>query len=179
MTAASTAFSLMMWRMNDAVGLVAILALLFSLLSITMNCVGLSDLSLLTANGAPLWTAGLTYNIPLNFTKYNYTVSGKVPDYQPFNIQFWALAALCLLQFVMLFDGLSWSLFTPDFPYEPPASIKEYYSVLTSGAAGRQAIQFKFLKIAADGTVTWENGANHQYAVPASGVGTVNVNWQN
>ncbi len=42
-----------------------------------------------------------------------------------------------------------------------------------------QTIQFKFLKIAADGTVTWENGANHQYAVPASGVGTVNVTWQN
>jgi glycosidase len=42
-----------------------------------------------------------------------------------------------------------------------------------------QTIQFKFLKIAADGTVTWEGGANHSYAVPASGVGTVNVNWQN
>ncbi len=42
-----------------------------------------------------------------------------------------------------------------------------------------QTIQFKFLKIAADGTVTWEGGGNHTYVVPASGVGTVNVNWQN
>jgi hypothetical protein len=42
-----------------------------------------------------------------------------------------------------------------------------------------QTIQFKFLKIAADGTVTWEGGANHSYVVPASGVGTVNVAWQN
>jgi glycosidase len=42
-----------------------------------------------------------------------------------------------------------------------------------------QTIQFKFLKIAADGTVTWEGGANHSYTVPASGVGTVNVAWQN
>lgn len=25
---------------------------------------------------------------------------------------------------------------------------------------------------------TWENGSNHQYTVPTSGVGTVNVNWQ-
>ena len=40
-------------------------------------------------------------------------------------------------------------------------------------------IQFKFIKIAADGSVTWENGANHQYTVPAGGTGYVNVNWQN
>jgi hypothetical protein len=39
-------------------------------------------------------------------------------------------------------------------------------------------IQFKFVKIAANGTVTWENGANHSYNVPASGVGSVTVNWQ-
>ncbi|MGH9494760.1 MAG: alpha-amylase family glycosyl hydrolase [Candidatus Sulfotelmatobacter sp.] len=40
-------------------------------------------------------------------------------------------------------------------------------------------IQFKFIKIAASGTVTWENGSNHQYTVPASGTGSVNVTWQN
>ncbi|MBZ5702507.1 MAG: IPT/TIG domain-containing protein [Acidobacteriia bacterium] len=39
-------------------------------------------------------------------------------------------------------------------------------------------IQFKFIKIAANGAVTWENGANHTYTVPASGTGFVNVNWQ-
>jgi glycosidase len=39
-------------------------------------------------------------------------------------------------------------------------------------------IQFKFIKIAADGSVTWENGANHTYTVPTSGTGYVNVNWQ-
>jgi len=39
-------------------------------------------------------------------------------------------------------------------------------------------IQFKFLKIAANGTVTWENGSNHSYTVPSSGNGFVNVNWQ-
>jgi Starch binding domain len=43
--------------------------------------------------------------------------------------------------------------------------------------AGTQ-IQFKFIKIAANGTVTWENGNNHTYTVPSSGVGYVNVNWQ-
>jgi hypothetical protein len=44
--------------------------------------------------------------------------------------------------------------------------------------AGAQ-IQFKFIKVAADGTVTWENGMNHRYTVPAIGTGYVNVNWQN
>ncbi|HEY4046947.1 MAG TPA: carbohydrate-binding module family 20 domain-containing protein [Acidobacteriaceae bacterium] len=42
-----------------------------------------------------------------------------------------------------------------------------------------QTIQFKFIKVAADGTVTWEGGSNHSYTVPASGTGSVNVNWQN
>jgi glycosidase len=39
-------------------------------------------------------------------------------------------------------------------------------------------IQFKFIKIAANGAVTWENGSNHTYTVPTSGTGYVNVNWQ-
>src|SRR5258706_12036215 len=39
-------------------------------------------------------------------------------------------------------------------------------------------VQFKFIKIAANGTVTWENGSNHQYTVPGSGTAFVNVNWQ-
>lgn len=41
-----------------------------------------------------------------------------------------------------------------------------------------KTIEFKFIKIAANGTVTWENGANHTYTVPTSGTGFVNVNWQ-
>jgi glycosidase len=39
-------------------------------------------------------------------------------------------------------------------------------------------IQFKFLKKSAGGTV-WEGGSNHTYTTPASGTGTVTVNWQN
>jgi glycosidase len=49
---------------------------------------------------------------------------------------------------------------------------------LNASAPAGATIQFKFIKIAANGTVTWENGSNHQYTVPTSGVGTVNVNWQ-
>ena len=40
-------------------------------------------------------------------------------------------------------------------------------------------VQFKFIKIAANGTVTWENGANHQYTAPTSGTGFITVTWQN
>jgi len=40
-------------------------------------------------------------------------------------------------------------------------------------------IQFQFVKIAADGTVTaTENGLPHTFTVPSSGVGSVTVNWQ-
>lgn len=42
-----------------------------------------------------------------------------------------------------------------------------------------QNVQFKFVDIQANGNVVWEGGANHQYSVPSSGVGTVNVTWQN
>ncbi|MCA1594590.1 MAG: IPT/TIG domain-containing protein [Acidobacteria bacterium] len=49
---------------------------------------------------------------------------------------------------------------------------------LNASVPAGQTIQFKFIKIAAGGAVTWEAGANHTYTVPASGVGFVNVNWQ-
>jgi glycosidase len=41
-----------------------------------------------------------------------------------------------------------------------------------------QNVQFKFIDIQANGNVVWENGSNHQYTVPTSGTGYVNVNWQ-
>jgi hypothetical protein len=49
---------------------------------------------------------------------------------------------------------------------------------LNASVPAGQTIQFKFIKIAANGAVTWENGANHSYTVPSSGTGFVTVNWQ-
>jgi glycosidase len=49
---------------------------------------------------------------------------------------------------------------------------------LNASVPAGQAIQFKFIKIAANGAVTWENGSNHSYTVPSSGTGFVTVNWQ-
>jgi glycosidase len=49
---------------------------------------------------------------------------------------------------------------------------------LVAGMPAGQTIQFKFIKIALAGAVTWEAGRNHTYTVPTSGTGSVNVNWQ-
>lgn len=40
-------------------------------------------------------------------------------------------------------------------------------------------IQFKFVKIASGGAVTWEAGANHAMMTPCSGTSAVTVTWQN
>ena len=62
-------------------------------------------------------------------------------------------------------DGAVGPMLTPNYPN---------WFLNVSVPAG-QTIQFKFIKIAANGTVTWENGANHSYTVPTSGTGFVNV----
>jgi hypothetical protein len=74
----------------------------------------------------------------------------------------------------------NWTEPSPPFDKAAEATIDPSYpnwSLRVSVPAG-QTIQFKFIKIAADGTVTWEEGNNHTYTVPTSGEGSVNVNWQ-
>lgn len=60
-----------------------------------------------------------------------------------------------------------------------PAVIPTSGSALltVSVPAGRKA-EFKFFVLHANGSVTWEGGANHTYAIPANGVGGINVSWQ-
>jgi glycosidase len=41
-----------------------------------------------------------------------------------------------------------------------------------------QLIEFKFVKLAADGTAIWEAGANHSYSTPTHGTGEVEFDWQ-
>lgn len=65
-------------------------------------------------------------------------------------------------------DNAVGPMLTPNYPN---------WFINASVPAGAQ-LQFKFIKIAANGTVTWEAGANHTYTVPTSGTGFVNVNWQ-
>jgi glycosidase len=65
-------------------------------------------------------------------------------------------------------DGAVGPLLTPNYP--------NWFNVVSVPAG--QTIQFKFIKIAANGSVTWEAGSNHTYTVPTSGTGFVTVNWQ-
>jgi glycosidase len=49
---------------------------------------------------------------------------------------------------------------------------------LTVSVPAGKTLQYKFIRIQANGSVTWENGANHSFSAPASGVGSVSAGWQ-
>ena len=100
--------------------------------------------------------------IPVTFTVFNAspTVTG---DYI-----FLTGNTIELGQWATTWDGATGPMLTPNYPN---------WFISASMPAG-QTIQFKFIKIAAGGAVTWEAGANHSYTVPTSGTGFVNVNWQ-
>jgi glycosidase len=100
--------------------------------------------------------------IPVTFTVFNATptVNG---DYI-----FLTGNTVELGNWVTTWDAATGPMLTPNYPN---------WFITASVPAG-QTLQFKFIKIAANGAVTWEAGANHTYTVPTSGVGFVNVNWQ-
>jgi glycosidase len=49
---------------------------------------------------------------------------------------------------------------------------------VTASVPACWTIQFKFLLLRSNGSVTWESGSNHSFTAPCSGTGSVNVNWQ-
>jgi hypothetical protein len=49
---------------------------------------------------------------------------------------------------------------------------------LTVSLPAGTTVQYKYIKIKADGSVVWENGANHTYTTPASGTSSVTDWWQ-
>jgi glycosidase len=100
--------------------------------------------------------------IPVTFTVNN-AVSTNVGDYI-----FLTGNTVELGNWGTTFDTAIGPMLDPNFPN---------WFLNVSVPAG-QTVQFKFIKIAADGTVTWENGSNHTFTVPTSGTGSVNVNWQ-
>jgi glycosidase len=100
--------------------------------------------------------------IPVTFTVYNATPT-NVGDYI-----FLTGSTIELGNWSTSWDGAIGPMLDPNYPN---------WFLNVSVPAGTQ-IQFKFIKIAANGAVTWENGSNHTYTVPTSGTGFVNVNWQ-
>ena len=100
--------------------------------------------------------------IPVTFTVFNASPT-QVGDYI-----FLTGNTVELGNWSTTWDGAVGPMLTPNYPN---------WFINASVPAG-QTIQFKFIKIAAGGAVTWEAGANHTYTVPTSGTGFVNVNWQ-
>jgi glycosidase len=100
--------------------------------------------------------------IPVTFTVNNATPT-SVGDYI-----FLTGSTVELGNWSTTWDSAVGPLLTPNYP--------NWFGVASVPAG--QTIQFKFIKIAANGAVTWEAGANHQYTVPSSGTGFVNVSWQ-
>ncbi|MGH9873640.1 MAG: alpha-amylase family glycosyl hydrolase [Pyrinomonadaceae bacterium] len=100
--------------------------------------------------------------IPVTFTVYNATPT-QTGDYI-----FLTGNTVELGAWSTTWDGAVGPMLTPNYP--------NWF--LTASVPAGQTIQFKFIKIAAGGAVTWENGSNHSYTVPTSGTGFVNVNWQ-
>jgi hypothetical protein len=101
--------------------------------------------------------------IPVTFTVNNATPTN------PGDYVFLTGSTVELGSWSTTWDGAVGPLLCPNYP--------NWFSNV--GVPAGQNIQFKFVKIAADGTVTWENGANHSYTVPTSGTGHVTVSWQN
>jgi glycosidase len=100
--------------------------------------------------------------IPVTFTVFNATPTS------PGDYIFLTGNTIELGAWSTTWDGAVGPMLTPNYP--------NWF--LTASVPAGQTIQFKFIKIAAGGAVTWENGANHTYTVPTSGTGFVNVNWQ-
>lgn len=100
--------------------------------------------------------------IPVTFTVYNATPTS------PGDYIFVTGSTIELGDWGTTFDTAIGPMLDPNYPN---------WFLNTSLPAGA-TVQFKFIKIAANGSVTWEAGSNHQYTVPTSGTGFVNVNWQ-
>ncbi len=100
--------------------------------------------------------------IPVTFTVRN-AVSTNVGDYI-----FLTGNTVELGNWSTTWDGAVGPMLTPNYP--------DWF--LNASMPAGATIQFKFIKIAAGGAVTWENGSNHAYTVPTSGTGYVDVSWQ-
>jgi glycosidase len=115
-----------------------------------------------TASNGIQFTVLTAKLIPVTFTVNNATPT-SVGDYI-----FLTGSTVELGNWATTWDGAVGPMLPPNYPN---------WFLNVSVPAG-QTIQFKFIKIAAGGAVTWEAGSNHTYTVPASGTGFVNVNWQ-
>ncbi len=134
----------------------------------TVPAVANDNYNLTVTNAAAQVSNGIQFTaltaklIPVTFTVNN-ALATSVGDYI-----FLTGNTIELSQWSTTWDGAIGPMLTPNYP--------NWF--LTASVPAGQTIQFKFVKIAANGTATYEAGANHTYLVPTSGTGFVNVNWQ-
>ncbi|HST52010.1 MAG TPA: alpha-amylase family glycosyl hydrolase [Pyrinomonadaceae bacterium] len=120
-----------------------------------------------TANGGAV-SNGIQFTVlTAKLIPVTFTVNNATPT-SPGDYIFVTGSTVELGNWATTWDGAVGPMLTPNYPN---------WFLNVSVPAG-QNIQFKFIKIAAGGAVTWEAGANHSYTVPSSGTGFVNVNWQ-
>jgi hypothetical protein len=115
-------------------------------------------------------TAGNTIQFTVltaQLTPVTFTVNNATPT-SPGDYIFLTGSTIELGNWGTTFDTAIGPMLDPNYPN---------WFLNASLPAGAQ-VQFKFIKIAANGAVTWENGSNHQYTVPTGGTGSVNVGWQ-
>jgi glycosidase len=120
-----------------------------------------------TANGGAVSNGIQVTVLTAKLIPVTFTVNNATPT-SPGDYIFLTGSTVELGNWATTWDGAVGPMLTPNYPN---------WFLNVSVPAG-QTIQFKFIKIAAGGAVTWEAGANHSYTVPASGTGFVNVNWQ-
>ncbi len=129
------------------------------------TCVGNQELTVAAVVpnfGRPICLRQSTTQVSVAFTVFNASPT-ETGDYI-----FLTGNTVELGNWTTTWDGATGPMLAPNYPN----------CFLNVSVPAGQTIQFKFIKIAANGAVTWEAGANHTYTVPPSGVGHVNVNWQ-
>lgn len=135
---------------------------------VTTPAVTNGNYSVTATNSSAQVSNGIQYTVlaaklvPITFTVNNATPT-QVGDYI-----FLTGNTVELGNWSTTWDGAVGPMLTPNYP--------NWF--LNASVPAGQTIQFKFIKIAANGAVTWEAGSNHSYTVPTSGTGAVNVNWQ-
>lgn len=127
---------------------------------------GIYNVQLTSGQGKPANTIQFTV-LTAKLIPVTFTVNNATPT-NPGDYIFLTGSTVELGNWGTTFDTAVGPMLTPNYPN---------WFLNVSVPAG-QNLQFKFIKIAANGTVTYENGSNHTYLVPTSGAGSVNVNWQ-
>jgi len=127
---------------------------------------GKYNIQLKTSAGAAANTLPFTV-LTAKLIPVTFTVKNAIPTHFGDNI-FLTGSTVELGSWGTTFDTAVGPMLTPNHP--------DWF--ISASMPSGTTIQFKFIRIAANGDVTWEGGANHSYAVPTSGTGLVDVIWQ-